>query len=443
MEKHNLFWVDEFIEKVKPYIYVRLDDNLLIKRPNNAQKLNKTGAIILKKLLDGASINEIIKKIGDNPSKLYQLESFLWAVRHSLEGKLDVFTLNKAVEKKPFNMKFSQYPVLSELAITYRCNLKCRFCYAGCNDTSNPINSHNELSTKQLKQLIDKIFFDAKVPSISFTGGEPLLRKDLPELIAHAKKHKMRVNLITNGTLIDEKKAKKLVRAGLDSAQVSLEGIKAFTHDDLVRVNGAFQKTLIAIDAFKKVGLHVHTNTTLTRKNIEEAICFPRFVKNTLGLDKFSMNMIIPTGSGAMHNEVILYYHEMGDCIRKIITESKKHDVEFMWYSPLPMCMFNTIPHGLGNKGCSACDGLLSLAPNGDVLPCASYNMSVGNLLKEDFLSIWQNDKSKYCREKQFAHEYCKECEHFHICNGACPLYWRQIGYKELNEIIDNQTVKI
>lgn len=443
MKKHNLFWVDEFIENVKPYIYVRLDDNLLIKRPNNAQKLNKTGAQTLKILLEGTSINEIIKKIGDNPSKIAQLESFLFAVRHSLEGKLDVFTLNKAVEKKPFDMKFSRYPVLSELAITYRCNLKCRFCYAGCNDTSNPINSHDELSTKQLKKLIDIIFLDAKVPSISFTGGEPLLRKDLPELVAHAKKHGMRVNLITNGTYIDTKTGKKLVKSGLDSAQVSLEGIKATTHDELVGLKGAFKKALNGVEIFKKLGIHIHTNTTLTRKNIEEAIDFPRFVKNTLGINKFSMNMIIPTGSGAMHKEVILYYQEMGGYIRKIIEESKKYDVEFMWYSPLPMCMFNTIPHGLGNKGCSACDGLLSVAPNGDILPCASYNMSVGNLLKEDFSFIWQNDTSKFCREKQFAHEYCKTCEHFHICNGACPLYWRQTGYKELNKVIDKQTVKI
>jgi radical SAM protein with 4Fe4S-binding SPASM domain len=95
--------------------------------------------------------------------------------------------------------------------------------------------------------------------------------------------------------------------------------------------------------------------------------------------------------------------------------------------------MFNSVAYGLGNKGCSACDGLISVAPNGDILPCSSFADSVGNLLEEDFALIWHSQKAKNFRAKYLAHPVCKECEEFSICNGACPLYWQHLGFDELN----------
>jgi radical SAM protein with 4Fe4S-binding SPASM domain len=132
-------------------------------------------------------------------------------------------------------------------------------------------------------------------------------------------------------------------------------------------------------------------------------------------------------------------YHEIGHYLEDILAASEREQVEFMWYSPVPMCLFNSIVHGLGNKGCSACDGLLSVGANGDVLPCASYDDSVGNLLAQDFSEIWRSEKATMYRQKQSAHDYCQNCEHFAICNGACPLYWRQVGFGELEKIIEKQ----
>ncbi len=96
------------------------------------------------------------------------------------------------------------------------------------------------------------------------------------------------------------------------------------------------------------------------------------------------------------------------------------------------MCLLNPITAGLGNKGCSACDGLISVGANGDVLPCASYDESVGNLLEEDLQELWQSKRATLFREKFLAHPACRECQDFQLCNGACPLYWRQLGFDEL-----------
>jgi len=436
----DLSWVDEFIANVKPYIFVREEDNLLIKRPNNVQKLNPTGAKILRSLLDGNSIQVLLDEIGQEPKRVQDITHFLCAVRQQLEGTLDQFTTNPAVEIKPFEMKFSQYPVLSEIAITYRCNLKCAFCYAGSGCTANPTGSDKEMSIDEIKEILWRIFHQAKVPSVSFTGGEPTLIPELPELIRYAKDLGMRVNLITNGMKISQTLAQEYADHGLDSAQVSLEGVTAETHETIVHSHGAFHKTVDAVKHLKNAGVLTHTNTTITRANLHECKKFPRFIKEEFRNDKFSMNLIIPTGSGAIHDDLIVSYREIGGYLEEIIAASEQQGVEFMWYSPVPMCLFNSIVYGLGNKGCAACDGLLSIGANGDVLPCASYDDSVGNLLEQDFATIWQTEKAKTYRDKCLAYPQCQACENFAICNGACPLYWRQVGFGELEDVLNSKT---
>lgn len=424
-------WIDEYFRRVKPYLYVREKDNLLIKRPNEVQKINASGAKILKALLNGTSISMIFKSINNDSQKTKEIYDFLMAIRASVEGNLNDSHLNEAIISQPYKLGMTRFPVLSELAITYRCNLKCNFCYAGANCTRNPIGNDKELNTKDLCKIIDKIMLDAEAPSISFTGGEPTLRKDLPFLIKHAKALNMRVNLISNGTLISESLANDLVSAGLDSAQISIEGPNARIHDRITGVKGSFNKSIQAVTHFLRFGIHVHTNTTLSRDNCEQIIQLPELV-SSLGLKKFSMNLVIPTGSVDVQPEQILNYTHAGKYIDAIIAASKKWNTELMWYSPLPLCIYNTITHGLGNKGCAACDGLLSVAPDGSVLPCASYDTIVGNLHTESFESIWGCTQANWFRQKQFAYEACLHCEHLDVCNGACPLYWRAVGYNEI-----------
>ena len=428
----HLAWVDEFIEHVRPYLFVRLEDNLLIKRPNNAVKLNATGAGILKSLLDGMPIRVLLARLATTPERLQQVSDFLQAVKMVTDGELDEFSTNPAVQREPFAMSFSEFPVLSEVALTYRCNLKCRFCYAGCNCTTNPVGSDDELSAPQVREVLHRLYHDAKVPSVSFTGGEPILRPELPEMVAYAKDLGMRVNLITNGTLVTRDVAKALSDNGLDSAQVSLEGVCATTHDDVVGVCGAFERACQAVELLRASGIHTHTNTTITRANLDELTAFPAFVKRHLGGERLSMNLMIPTGSGALSEAGLIRYSDIGPVVEAVQAEAVREGVQFMWYSPVPMCMFNSIVHGLGNKGCSACDGLISIAPNGDVLPCASYPESVGNILRQPFHDVWQSARALVFRRKQLAPSPCQRCENFHICNGACPLYWQHVGCAEL-----------
>ncbi|MCL4178977.1 MAG: radical SAM protein [Verrucomicrobia bacterium] len=429
----DLSWVDEFIRRVRPYIHVRATDGLLIKRPNQAQKLNPTGVRVLAALLAGDSFDQLVERVGRDPARVRQIGLFLFEVKRFLEGNLTGANASAAVEFQPLPVNFSPLPVLAEVALTRRCQLRCRFCYGACSpEAESRASTAVQMTTAEVARVLRVIRHDAQVPSVSFTGGEPTLRGDLPELIAEAKTLDLRVNLITNGTRIDRDYARRLADAGLDSAQVSLEGVRASTHDHMTGGPGSFQRTCQAVRHLANAGLHVHTNTTITSFNLDDCPAMPRFVKNQLGRDRFSMNLVIPTGRAATDNSQQVRYREVGRVLEAILAESRRVEVEFMWYSPTPLCLFNPIPKGLGNKGCAACDGLLSVAADGSVLPCSSCPDPVGNLLREDFDAIWQSRRARAYREKRFAPPGCRACEHFAVCHGACPLYWRALGTHEL-----------
>ena len=144
------------------------------------------------------------------------------------------------------------------------------------------------------------------------------------------------------------------------------------------------------------------------------------------------MNLIVPTGTATDNGEIVLKYSEVGPVLEGVIEASRLAGVEFMWYSATPLCIFNPIIHGLGNKGCAACDGLLSVDYEGNVLPCSSWEAPVGNLLKQNFSAIWESNRAKAYRLKFHAPPGCSECDSFATCHGACPLYWDHFGHGEL-----------
>lgn len=425
-------WVDEYIRNVGPYVYVREEDNLLIKIPNEAHKLNPQGIKVLRHLLNGASVYTIVDMYADKEKVACDLHHFFCDLRAILKGCFHEREKRLAVEFEPFSLPFNTLPVLSEIAVTYKCNLACHFCYASCGCTKK--DNAKELSTDDFKEILSTIKEEAEIPSVSFTGGEPTLRKDLPELIRFAKSLNMWTNLITNGTLVTRDSARYLKEAGLDSAQVSLEAGEAILHDSIVQRKGAFDLTKEGLKNLHDTGIRVHTNTTISGLNKDYLLSILYLVKE-LGFNKFSMNMLMPEGSALNSlNEILVTYSEIGDIVLEVNRCARKLGLEFMWYSPTPMCIFNPVVHGLGNKGCAACDGLLSVAPNGDILPCSSYPQSMGNILemKGCFRKVWRGPKFEYFQKKRFAHKKCQECHYLVICNGGCPLYFRQVGYEEI-----------
>ncbi len=431
----RLEWVDSFVDRIRPYVHVRLTDRVLVRLPNHAFKLNKTGAQVLHHIIHGGSVEDILKARSFDPNLPEQLYSFFTDLSRMLDSSFCDAYHSPSLQRVSFELGYIELPVLSEVALTWRCNIKCRFCYASCTCISDPDDGSDgdELSTVDVKHILDMIRHDAEVPSVSFTGGEPMLRNDITELIAYASGPlKMRVNLITNGTLISESCAEKLRAAGLASAQVSIESPNPDIHDSIVGIKNAFRASVDGLLALKNAGILVHPHATLCRLNIQSLEEMAQFTKS-LGIDRFSLNMIIPAGRGTAQ-DLTLKYGEIKNIVLNIKAASEAEGVRFMWYSPTPMCLFNPVSHQMGNKGCSACEGLLSVDPYGRLLPCSSWKEPVGNLLREGFKALWFGDRARFLREKRAAHPGCRDCEHFAVCHGACPLYFKVHGYGELEE---------
>jgi len=421
---YDISWVDEFVTKIKPYIYVRKRDNLLILIPNQVYKLNQSAVGMLDFLLKGHSISELCNIVGGDENRRRDIHFFFCDLRAIISGCLRENEERAAVSYYEFNNELNDYPVISEFAVTYRCNLNCGFCYVGAKE-------YGELSTNDAKKVLFKIIKEAQVPSVSFTGGEPLLRKDLCELVKYASELGLWTNLITNGTLITEERVQVLKDAGLSSVQVSIEGHNPEVHDRATGKLGSFDATVKGIKLLLKAGIPVHTNTTVSRINLpylEEIVLLAK----KIGLQRLSMNLVIPCGSASERKDLWVSYSEVGDHIMRVKHRAEQENIKFLWYSPVPMCTFNPIAYGFGNKSCAAITGLLSIDPLGNIIPCSSWRKPVGSLLTEKFTTIWNSEMLGYFKNIEYAPEECRECIHLEVCKGACPLYWKAVGVKEL-----------
>jgi radical SAM protein with 4Fe4S-binding SPASM domain len=432
----DLRWVDELVRSVRSRLVVRPEDELLILVPNTPVKLNRTAVRMLACMVhEGAGVAEFLAREGDGPRRRAEIHAFFTDLGAWLAGSLGEGEGRRAVVREPFTAAFCRYPVLAEVALTYRCNLTCAFCYAGCAAGGLPAGWREErtMGDAEVRRVLEVIRHDARCPSVSFTGGEPTLRPGLAGLVRHAREAGLAVNLISNGQRLDGPLARELAAAGLDSAQLSLEGPDAALHDGLVGRPGAFDRLWRAVERLRARGVRVHTNTTVSRRSVAALDAIVDLVA-ARGLERLTMNLVIPCGSAGADPALAVRYRDIGEHVLRARDRAAARGVEFIWYSPLPLCIFNTVAEGFGNRGCAAADGLLHVGPAGDVLPCSSFahGEALGNLLRQPFDEVWQSAPARFFREKRMLPPGCGGCPDAAACQGACVLYWRGVGLAEL-----------
>jgi radical SAM protein with 4Fe4S-binding SPASM domain len=432
----DLRWVDTLVASARPHLMVRPEDELLILVPNTPIKLNRTALRVLHPMVHhGATVTEVLAREGDSPRRRAELHAFFTDLRAWLEGRLGEGLGRRAVVQEPFAADYCRYPVIAEVALTYACNLTCAFCYAGCGTAGLPEGWSEDrvMTDEEVCRVLDVVRRDARCPSVSFTGGEPTLRAGLPRLVRHAKGLGLRVNLISNGQRLDDSRADALAEAGLDSAQLSLEGPTAEVHDALVGKPGAFRQLWAGLERLRDRGVRVHTNTTVGQKNAPHVEAVVDLVAER-GLSRLSMNLVIPCGTARRDPGLPVRYSDAGAIVQRARARAEARGIQLVWYSPLPLCLFNTVAEGLGNRGCAAADGLLHVGPAGDVLPCSSFGHaeSLGNLLRQPFEEVWQSRAARFFRAKEMMPSSCRGCADAEYCQSACVLYWRGMGLEEL-----------
>ena len=313
----------------------------------------------------------------------------------------------------PFSARPSA-PYRMDLALTYRCNNDCAHCY-NARERSFP-----ELSTEQWFAILDQLW-QIGIPHVVFTGGEPTLRQDLPELIAHAERNGQITGINTNGRrLSDPQYVQKLVDAGLDHVQITLESHIADIHDQMVQSKGAWQQTVRGLENVLKTRLFVMTNTTMLQENSAQIGGLLDFLGH-LKVPTVGLNALIYSGHGSTVGSG-LPEKALQPLLALARQRTEDYEQRLIWYTPTQYCHFDPMQLELGVKGCTAALYNMCVEPNGDVLPCQSYYTSLGNLTSQPWLSIWEHPLAISLRERRNLPEKCSGCALVQECGGGCPL---------------------
>ncbi|MFQ5891459.1 MAG: PqqD family peptide modification chaperone [Candidatus Methanofastidiosia archaeon] len=377
--------------------------------------LNETASEYVKYIMEEKPVEEIVKTMTkkykvtrEKIEKDYEKVYFnIIALASSID--LCPFSSLGIESVAPFSKEYDlKAPHRFDLAITYRCNNNCIHCYA-----ASPRETA-ELGTEEWKKVID---ITSKLSNaIVFTGGEPLLREDIVELVSYSKN--LVTGLITNGRLLP-KYMGDLEQVELDHVQITIEGFEE-VHNKIVGAN-AWNETIDGIRKALDSSVFTLTNTTLMKYNYKDVEKFIHFL-SSLGLERLAFNSIIY--SGKAKKDYALSLEDSRITLEKIIKTCDELGLELVWYTPTKRCEIDPVEYGLGLKVCSAARINVTVEPNGDVIPCQSWFEPMGNILKDQWSSIWNSKMAKYIRNRKYMPEGCKECEKYweRECTAGCPL---------------------
>lgn len=422
----------------KSRAHLRLDPDghgTLIVNASRVMHLNPTAALmawlVLEKVDEAAAVRAIQKKYRVTRT---QARADLQSVNAQLDeltrpdGACPIHELDLETVA-PFSARPSA-PYRLDLALTYRCNNDCAHCYNVAPHTPLPVGDplteadgpgvRSELSTDDWKRVLDKAW-SLGIPHIIFTGGEPTLHPDLPELIAHAEANGQITGLNTNARrLSDERFVARLVESGLDHVQITLESSRPEVHDEMVRAKGAFQQTVRGIRNVLAARLYVMTNTTMLRPNVHTIPETLDFLAE-LGVPTVGLNALIYSGRGATVGTG-LKEEELAALLKVAVEKTEAHGQRLIWYTPTQYCNFDPVQMDLGVKGCTAALYNMCVEPDGGVLPCQSYYHQLGNLLTDEWEAIWNHPLAARLRERKGLPEKCNGCLLLAECGGGCPL---------------------
>jgi 12,18-didecarboxysiroheme deacetylase len=319
--------------------------------------------------------------------------------------------------------------------MTRGCNLKCVHCYAHAKARAD----ENELTTQEGKALIDDLAaFGA--PVMLFSGGEPLMRQDLPELAQHAVARGMRAVISTNGTLITREKARILKEVGLSYVGISLDGARA-VHDRFRGVKGAFDQALEGIKNSQEAGIKVGLRFTINKRNIQEIpaifdlleeleiprVCFYHLVYAGRGSDLVKEDLT--HGQTRQVLDFIMErtkdLHDRGKP-KEVLTVDNHADGPYVYMRLLkenPERARQVLELLSFNEGNSSGRGIGCVSWDGAVHPDQFWrHLTLGNVRQRPFSQIWTDLShpvlSKLKNKKDFVKGRCTSCRWLSICGG-------------------------
>ncbi len=335
------------------------------------------------------------------------------------------------VPKKLVELSKSLKPVVV-WNITKACNLKCVHCYASADSSTS-----GELTTEECKAVIDDLA-EMKVPLILFSGGEPLLRKDIFELASYAKEKGLKIALSTNGTLVSPEVADSLKEAGFEYVGVSIDGMKD-TNDKFRGVEGAFERAFEGLINAKEAGLLTGIRFTVTKFNIKDIPAVVDLLAEN-EIPRFCLYHLVPSGRADFSYDISLKerrelldwlfdkaieLHDEG-CKTEILTVDNPCDGVYVCLKlkeideELAIKAFEFLKFRGGDRSGAQ---LANIDMFGDVHPNQFWwDHTCGNVREDRFSEIWLNPKDelliKLRNKTKYLRGRCGRCAYRQFCGG-------------------------
>jgi SynChlorMet cassette radical SAM/SPASM protein ScmE len=337
-------------------------------------------------------------------------------------------------------------PQILELAITNRCNLRCKYCY----HFTSPGDVGKDLPKEEWLKFFEELN-KCGVMSVSIAGGEPFCREDLQEIITSVVQNKMRFSILTNGTLVTEQMAQFIASTGrCDNTQVSIDGSIPTTHD-ACRGKGTFKRALEGIQCLRRHKVPVTVRVTIHKDNVNDLEGIAELLLKEIGLPSFSINSAGYMGLCKQNAEQVqLIPQERVMAMRTLLKLDKEYPGRILATAgPLAegkawkamedarskgLCR---LPHGGYLTGCTGIMKKMGVRADGVMIPCNQLShIELGRINVDSLQGVWLNHpEMKALRERcqiplnEF--EFCKGCDYINYCTGNCPALAYTLTGKE------------
>lgn len=319
--------------------------------------------------------------------------------------------------------------------VTVKCPQTCAHCYMGRKENGYWSELRNELDYDSCKRIIDdfsETFQRWGMPTrITFTGGDPLLKKEIYEIIRYSRSKGIQIGILGNPNFLDDTTAQKLKSLGVDSYQLSLDGTET-THDELRRRKGSFQDTIRAIHVLEKVGINSPIMFTLHKLNANELIPVIRTVAKE-GASSFDFARLVPSGNGEDLSDQMLEPQEYRSLLLEVLNEyrilqeqgcrtrfGRKDHLWTLLYQELGL--LKSLPQN-SNKvygGCGIGWKHLTILADGRVLACRRLPIEIGKVPNQKIGEIFIKSRELNQIRQIENMEKCSKCNLLAVCRG-CP----------------------
>ncbi len=334
-------------------------------------------------------------------------------------------------------LDFNERPFIVIWETTQACDLACVHCRA----CAQPLRSALELSTGEAKRLIDEVKA-LETPVFVLTGGDPLKRPDIFELVEYASHHGVRISLTPSATpLLTQDAIKRLKQCGLARLAISLDGPNATLHDAFRRVPGSYDWTLSAVRWAREIGLPVQINTTITRHNLQHLDSMIALLEQ-LDIVLWSVFFLVPTGRGSAIDlisaeEFEQVFEKLYETSRRVSFDIKsteaQHYRRFLLQrrteekrkengQPLPALIGTGTADGIGRAphGINDGKGFVFISHLGEVFPSGFLPVSAGNVRKQSLTELYRNSPLFVAlRDSSNLKGKCGICEFREVCGGS------------------------